>query len=160
MKRKFTEPRNTWKFSCSVFGVDNSAACVHTRLCKLLESNWMMEDGLGGDLGSPFLSEGRVAPLSVALSIILHRVSRCGMKICAEREFDALFDSFSALMKIPRILSLIGRGEDKNLTKRFYFLRYFFSSKISIQISTRFQFANRKICVYLVIRCAEDTREK
>lgn len=96
VKRKFTEPRNTWKFSRSVFGVDNSAACVHTRLCKLLESNWMMEDGLGGDLGSPFLSEGRVAPLSVALSVILHRVSQMRDGDLSEREFDArLFDSFS-----------------------------------------------------------------
>lgn len=51
------------------------------------------------------------------------------MKICAEREFDALFDSFSALMKIPRILSLIGRGEDKNLTKRYVSIFFDISSR-------------------------------
>lgn len=58
----------------------------------------MMEDGLGGDLGSPFLSEGRVAPLSVALSVILHRVSQMRDGDLSEREFDArLFDSFSSV---------------------------------------------------------------
>lgn len=119
----------------------------------------MMEDGLGGDLGSPFLSEGRVAPLSVALSIILHRVSRCGMKICAEREFDALFDSFSALMKIPRILSLIGRGEDKNLTKRydeelrFYFLRYFFFQNFDPNFDEISVCKSKDICISRYTLC-------
>lgn len=75
----------------------------------------MMEDGLGGDLGSPFLSEGRVAPLSVALSVILHRVSQMRDGDLSEREFDArLFDSFSSVDEDSHESSISDwRDEDK-----------------------------------------------
>lgn len=89
-------------FLLGVFGVDNSAASVHTRLCKLLESNWMMEDGVGWGFGVAFPLEGRVAPLSLALSIIPSSFQMRDEDL-SEREFDArLFDPFSTLMnEIP-----------------------------------------------------------